>query len=492
MATSEAVPFAKTGGLADVCGALPIELARLGHRVALIMPAYRQVFQSGQRIDQTNVRFDIPIGNRIASGRLLQSHLADGSVPVYLVEQEDFFDRIGVYNENGKDYRDNCQRFVFFCRAVMETIRLTGMQVDILHLNDWPTGLIPAYLDIEYRGVQGFENIASLLTIHNLAYQGRFWHWDMLLTGLDWKYFNWHQMEFHGDLNLLKTGIVFADAISTVSPRYAEEIQTAPSGCGLEGVLHQRRSVLSGIINGVDYDVWNPATDPAIAAKYDINTWKTGKAACKRALQEGLGLPQRKDVPLVGIVSRLVEQKGIDLVAPILETWAAHLPAQWAILGSGAPQYEDRLGQIARAYPAKVAIRLEFNSDLAHAIEAGADIFLMPSRFEPCGLNQLYSLKYGTVPVVHKVGGLADTITDAGPEELAAGRANGFSFTEYTSSALDQVLRRACQTYERQPDVWDQLVRCGMQQDWSWKSSARKYVKLYQDTIARVKQTVCA
>ena len=492
LATSEAVPFAKTGGLADVCGALPIELAKLGHQAAVIMPAYRSIYNSGQVIDQTDIRFDIPIGNKIASGRLSESRLPDSDVKVYLVEQDDYFNRPGIYSENGTDYRDNCERYVFFCRAVMETIRSLGLEIDVLHANDWPTSLVPAYLNVEYRAARRFENIVSLLTIHNMAYHGCFWHWDMLLTGLDWKYFNWHQMEYYGDLNLLKTGIVFADTINTVSPRYAQEIQTPPLGCGLEGVLHQHRENLSGIINGVDYQIWNPATDSLIAANYDTKTWKTGKPECKAALQESLGLRRIPDVPLIGIISRLVDQKGIDLIAQIIETWINNSTAQWAILGSGESKYENLFEELSRTYPQKVAARLEFDATLAHGIEAGADIFLMPSKFEPCGMNQLYSLKYGTVPVVHAVGGLADTITDAETGPLAARPANGFSFRDYTASALDATLRRACDVYQHQPDDWDRLVTTGMQQDWSWMTSAQKYVKLYQDTIARVKQTVCA
>ena len=273
-ATSEAAPLAAVGGLADACGHLPAQLARLGHRVWLIMPAYRQVFQNGLEIEPTDTQLEIAIGNKTFTGRVLQASLPDSDVRVYLIEQDYFFNRSGIYGDHGGDYRDNCQRFVFFSRAVMETMRLLALDVDIIHVNDWTTSLIPAYLDIEYRALAGYENTASLLTIHNLSYQGRFWHWDMLLTGLDWKYFNWHQMEFFGDLNLLKTGIVFSHAVNTVSPRYAQEILTAPWGCGLEEVLRQRRDKLTGIVHGIDYQLWNPATDPQIAKKYDAGSWR--------------------------------------------------------------------------------------------------------------------------------------------------------------------------------------------------------------------------
>ncbi len=247
-ATSEAVPFAKTGGLADVCGALPIELARLGHRPTVIMPAYRKVRYCGLPIEPLGIDFIVPIGSKTVTGHLLRSRLPDSDVPVYLVQQDQYFDRDELYGADGQDYIDNCERYVFFCRAVLEAIRLLELEVDVVHVNDWQTGLVPAYLKTEYRGLPRYERIASLFTIHNLAYQGKFWHWDMLLTGLDWKYFNWHQMEFHGMLNLLKTGLVFADRISTVSPRYAEEIQSSPLGCGLEGLLQHRRDSLSGIL----------------------------------------------------------------------------------------------------------------------------------------------------------------------------------------------------------------------------------------------------
>jgi len=490
LATSEAVPFAKTGGLADVCGALPIELARLGHRPAVILPAYRQADYCGLRIEPLGIDFIVPIGSKMVTGHLLRSELPEGEVPVYLVQQDQYYDRDEIYGAEGKDYIDNCERYVFFSRAVMEAIRLLELRVDVIHANDWQTGLVPAYLKIEYRGLPQYEQIASLLTIHNMAFQGQFWHWDMLLTGLDWKYFNWHQMEFHGKLNLLKTGLAFADSISTVSPRYAEEIQSSPWGCGLEGVLENRREVLSGILNGMDGGQWDPATDPHLAENYDAGTVAEGKAACKADLQEGLGLPVEPRVPLVGFVGRLADQKGLDLVGEVIQQWVQTAEVQWAILGTGQPKYHRLLETLGERFPQKVAVRLEFSDSLAHRIEAGADIFLMPSRFEPCGLSQLYSLKYGTVPVVRATGGLADTITDADERTLAEGTANGFSFEEYSSLALRETLRRACEAYA-EPEVWSELVATGMGQDWSWARSARQYVELYQRTVARNRRAVC-
>ena len=325
----------------------------------------------------------------------------------------------------------------------METIRALKLPVDILHVHDWQTGLIPAYLKTLYRNQPGFEQIATVLTIHNLAYQGTFWHWDMLLTGLDWKYFNWHQMEFFGKLNLLKTGLVFADAVSTVSPRYAEEIQSAPLGSGLEGVLQHRRASLSGILNGVDYRQWNPATDPHLAAQYGAENVRQAKAANKAALQAELGLPRETNAPLLAFVGRLVEQKGIDLVAQTMQEWMLTSRAQWVILGTGEAKFQEQLLLLAQRFPQKISVQLQFSDPLAHRIEAGADIFLMPSRFEPCGLSQLYSLKYGTVPIARVTGGLADTIVDTTEETLAAGSANGFTFHEASAHALSAAIKRA-------------------------------------------------
>jgi starch synthase len=479
-ASSEVAPFAKTGGLADVCGALPVELTRLGHNVAVVMPLYRQVKNSGHAMEPLNLKFDIPMGNKIIRGRLLRGNLPGSNVPVFFVEQDDYFDRDDLYRHKGEDYKDNCERFVFFSRAVLESIRMLKLAVDVVHCHDWQTGLIPALLQIEYPHAQGYENVASLTTIHNLAYQGLFWHWDMLVTGLDWKYFNMHQMEFYGKLNLLKTGLVFADGISTVSERYAHEIQTPELGCGLEGVLLRRADVLEGIVNGVDYEVWNPATDKHLLIHYDVTTWQQGKAANKAALQAELGLPQSPETPLLGLVGRLADQKGWDLVAEVMGRWVRETDAQWVILGTGEPHYHELLGRLGREAPHRVAARLQFSEQLAHRIEAASDMFLMPSQYEPCGLNQLYSLRYGTVPVVRSVGGLADTVTQATEENIARGSATGFAFDDYSYQALEGALGSAVATYHHRKDVWQKLVETGMQQDWSWRKSAEKYVALYK------------
>ncbi|HVX14562.1 MAG TPA: glycogen synthase GlgA [Pirellulales bacterium] len=487
LAGSEAVPFAKTGGLADVMAALPVELERLGHRPFVFLPAYSRALESGQPIEPTDARVSVSIGSKTVTGRLLRSRLPASEVDVYLVQQDDYYRRDELYSHNGSDYVDNCERFVFFSRAVLEAVRLLRLDIDVVHANDWQTGLIPAYLKTTYRNLSGYESIASLFTIHNLAYQGVFWHWDMLLTGLDWKYFNWHQMEFYGKLNLMKTGLVFADWINTVSPRYADEIQTAPLGCGLEGVLQQRRDVLSGIVNGVDYGIWSPAVDTHLPKTYDDRTFAVGKSAAKAALQAELGLPTDPNLPLVGLVGRLVDQKGLDLVTSVMQEWLRTSDVQWVVLGTGDAKYHQMLTTFAERFPQKLAVRLAFSDPLAHRIEAGADIFLMPSRFEPCGLNQLYSLKYGTVPIVRATGGLADTVTDTTEQTLAAGTATGFSFRAYEGLALAETLKRAIDAWH-QPSIWSQIVHNGMRQDWSWSRSAKQYVDLYQNLLSRVRQ----
>ncbi|MEZ6094120.1 MAG: glycogen synthase GlgA [Pirellulaceae bacterium] len=484
LASSEVEPFAKTGGLADVCGVLPRELAEAGHDVTVFMPAYRCVLTGGQTITPTDIDIAVPVGSKLVTGRVLESRLPDSNVVVYLIEQQEFFDRPELYGENGEEYNDNCERFVFFCRAVLESIRLMEMNVDIIHANDWQSALLPVYLKTEYAGTPPFDQVASLMTIHNLAYQGRFWHWDMLLTGLDWKYFNWRQMEFYGQLNLLKSGIAFADAISTVSPTYAKEIQGAAQGCGLEGALQSRSSDLTGILNGIDNDVWNPNIDPHLSQKYSVANWREGKQKNKKTLQIQLGLEESPERPLIGIVGRLASQKGWDLIIPVMQQWLETIDVQWAILGTGQPEYESQLLKLHGLYPKKFSMNLQFNEGLAHLIEAGSDIFLMPSQYEPCGLNQMYSMAYGTVPVVRRTGGLADTVIDCGDKSMADGTATGFSFGPFLAQSLEQALARAVCCYRENPLTWSKLVESGMKHDWSWAASTSRYVELYERTIA--------
>ena len=483
---SEAVPFAKTGGLADVCGTLPRMLSDLGHNVSVIIPAFRQAMQSGQPIHLTELSFTISLAGKTVSCRVLKSSLPDSHVPVYLIDQPHYFDRDGLYGDSRGDFGDNCERFAFFCRAVLHTITQLGLNPDVVHCHDWQTGLIPAYISTRFESHDWMHSAATVMTIHNLAYQGQFWHWDMLLTGLGWEYFNWQQMEFYGQLNLLKTGIVFANRLSTVSPRYAQEIQTPDFGCALDGVLRTRRASLIGITNGIDNEAWDPAHDEHLDYPYDVERWEEGKQVNRQAIMSDLGISGSNDLPLVGLVGRLADQKGWDLVIDLLHTWLSdHRPVCWVVLGTGDGKYHHRLSELARQYPDRLGLYLGFSDRLAHRIEAGADVFLMPSHYEPCGLNQLYSLRYGAVPVVNPVGGLADTVMDTDEQTIAAGTATGFLMKGYSTAGLAGALDRALNLRSHNRAVWSQIVRTGMQQDWSWEHSAMLYEKLFEETISR-------
>ena len=488
VASSEVVPFAKTGGLADVCGALPQQLLALGHEVSVFLPGYRAVVYGDFGLLETDIKFEIPLGNKVVEGRLLRTTLPDSAVQVYVVAQDEYFDREALYGEQGNDYSDNCERFVFFSRSVLEAVRLLDLKADIIHANDWQTGLIPALLKEEYSSNPLYENIASLITIHNLAYQGVFPADQMSLTGLDWKHFNQAKMEYYNQLNLLKTGIVFADAINTVSPTYAQEIQTAEQGCGLEGVLVDRSDCLSGILNGIDTVAWNPETDTLIPANFSVDNWPLGKAICKQHLQKLFGLEEDANRPLIGIVGRLASQKGWSMILQVMKQWLDQRDVQWVVLGTGDPDYHTILTNLYQTHPHKLGLRLGFSNELAHQIEAGSDMFLMPSQYEPCGLNQMYSMAYGTVPVVRNTGGLADTIIDADDSDESGDQsklANGFTFDEFDASALETAISRAVDVYWHDKEKWRALVAAGMQRDWSWAASAKEYQQLYEQTIAK-------
>jgi starch synthase len=505
LAASEVVGFAKTGGLADVAGALPPALARRGLECAVILPLYRGARTAEPAPEPTDHTFRVPIHGRGVAGRLWRSRLPGSDVPVWLVEQDDYFNRDdpqlgrGLYQfaqpGGGKrDYGDNCERFVFFCRAVLEAIRLLDFWPHVLHANDWQTGLLPVYLREIYRRTgddklrAAYERIGTLFTIHNIAYQGVFWHLDMPLTGLDWRLFNHRQLEYHGKLSLLKAGIVFADLLNTVSPTYAREIQTIYYGCGLQGVLTERRDRLFGIVNGVDYRVWDPATDPHLPAHYDAESLLPGKAQCKADLQQRQGLAVEPDAALLGVVARLVEQKGVDLIVKAAPALLAQ-GAQLVVLGEGDPAYHRMLEDLRNRYPGRCSPTIGFDEGLAHRIEAGADLFLMPSLYEPSGLNQLYSMRYGTPPVVRATGGLADTVVDSNADTLAAGTATGFCFTPYTPDALRDAVGRALALYRDRPEQWRQVIATAMRQDWSWDRSAAEYARLYEK-IAEEKRQV--
>ncbi len=478
--SSEVVPFSKTGGLADVAGALPKFLAQLGHEVTIFTPLYRAV-KTGFKPRKSRRLISVPVGSERVRGELYTGTLPESDVKVVFISNKKYFDREGLYGDAAGDYPDNCSRFVFFSRGVLEAIKALEIEADIIHSNDWQAGLIPVYCRVGYAPEDAVSSAANIFTIHNMAYQGLFWHWDIPLTNIGWEHFNYRELEFYGKINFLKGGIVFADTITTVSPTYAKEIQSDEElGAGLDGVLSDRSEDVFGVINGIDYTVWNPEIDDLIPAKFSIDDL-SGKAVCKSALQEAAGLPVRSDVPVVGMISRLADQKGLDLIADGIDEMMRE-DIQFVLLGTGLEKYHVLFRQVAKRHPKKAGIFLKFDNRLAHMIEAGSDMFLMPSRYEPCGLNQMFSLKYGTVPVVRETGGLADTITDATEANVKAGTANGFSFRPYKVATLLNTIKRALDAWADKPR-WSAIVRTGMSQDWSWARSASEYVKLYEHTL---------
>lgn len=479
---SEVAPFAKTGGLADVAGALPRALAGLGHDVRILLPKYRgaEAHAAETRLVVPGIR--VPLGDREAEGALIEGRSPSG-LPVYLLEHEHYYNRDSLYGTADGDYWDNCERFVFFCRATLEALaRLDAArsgvrwQPQIVHANDWQAGLLPVYLRTLYRDHPLLAPLATVFTVHNLAYQGVFWHYDMPMTGLGWDLFTPAGLEFYGKLNFLKGGLVFSDLLTTVSRTYAREIRTPAFGSGLEGVLEDRSHDLHGVVNGIDYEVWNPQKDAAIAHPYSAGDPEP-KAVCRETLRRELGLEDAAG-PLIGIVTRLAEQKGMDLVLEALPGLLAE-GCQLAVLGSGEARLEEAFRAAAAAHPGRVAVRIGYDDELSRRIYAGSDTFLMPSRYEPCGLGQLIALRYGGVPVVRRTGGLADTVTEFDPARRTG---TGFVFDAFTPDALLGAMRRAAAAY-RQPSSWKALVRNAMAEDFSWDASAREYVTLYRKAL---------
>jgi starch synthase len=406
--------------------------------------------------------------------------MPDCPVDIFFIQYDEYYNRDYLYSTPEGDYWDNSERFIFFSRGVIEAIKMLGLEPDIIQCHDWQSALIPIYLRTIYHKDKTFSHTKTLLTVHNIAYQGVFWHWDMKLTGLDWSLFNWKQLEFWGKINFLKGGLVFANAINTVSQRYSQEIQTPEFGYGLEGALKERARDLYGILNGIDYTYWNPTNDKFIPNNYNGTDLK-GKILCKNALQTRVGLPRLK-VPLLGMITRLTVQKGLDILDDIFDE-LMKLDLQLVILGTGEEKYQTKLKELGARYPDKVSVNIAFDNQLAHLITAGADIYLMPSKYEPCGLNQLYALKYGTVPLVRETGGLADTIVNYSAETVKQKTATGFSFRAYTSAALLDTIKLVLQVYQDKKQ-WLQLMKTGMKQDWSWNRSAKDYIALYQKLIS--------
>jgi starch synthase len=466
MAASEALPFAKTGGLADVVGALPAALVRLGHHVDVVMPRYKGMPEGDERR-----RFPVALGPLVAAAET--SVVQREGVRFIFVDHPGYFDRDHLYGSGGHDYADNPERFAFLCKAALEWIRQSDTTYDVLHTHDWQTAMLPVFAA---RGAGASARVPTVLTIHNLAYQGNFDASWLPRLGLGWDQMRVDALEFWGRISYLKGGIAASRLITTVSPRYATEIQTPELGFGFDGILRERAADLVGILNGIDYDQWDPASDLNLPVPYDASNL-IGKGAAKRKVLETYGFPLTDEVlrrPLVGMISRLVDQKGFDLLAALADE-LPRVGASFVLLGTGERRYEDLWLALTARYPDVIRARIGFDEGLAHLIEGGADLFLMPSRFEPCGLNQMYSLRYGTLPLVRATGGLFDTVRNFDPR---TGGGTGFTFDQYSPQALLNTLRWALGVFGDRP-TWQRLQRAAMAQDNSWAASAREYEKVY-------------
>lgn len=479
MAVSECVPFVKVGGLADVAGALSKSLKAQGHDVRIIMPKYQAIDSQKFGLKSVPLRLQIPLGKNFEEATLKEGRLGD--VPVYFIENARYFFRPGVYRSPDGDYGDNRERFIFFSRAVLETIKAMLFQPDVIHCHDWQTGIIPAYLKSTYRTDGFFFRTRSVYTIHNIAYQGIFDRDTVDVAGLPWSEYTWDKLEFFGFFNCMKAGIVYADALTTVSPTYAREIQTDDGGRGMEGVLGSRKADLSGILNGIDYSEWDPAKDPLISANFCRDD-TAGKAACKADLQKTCGLPVQPGTLLIGSVSRLDPQKGYDLVANIMPKMTDY-DIQFVVLGTGDRSIQDLLADLKRHKPGKVSLNFEFNNTLAHKVYAGADAFLMPSRFEPCGLGQMIAMAYGTVPIVTKTGGLADTVEQF---NARTGTGNGFVSPKIRAQDLKTAMEKALKTYLNKT-AWGTIMRNDLSADFSWDRSVREYEKVYRKVLSSIR-----
>jgi starch synthase len=469
-AASELSPLAKTGGLGDVLAALPPVLKKRGHAVACVLPLYRGLLGKVLDPELSPLTFPLRLGSALHQARIWTARTQEG-VRLFLVQRDEFFDRSHLYGSSEGDYADNAARFIFFSKAVVELARYLQPVTQILHLHDWQTGLVPALVK------SANLPLKSVFTIHNLAYQGAFWGLDFGLTNLRGEYFTQSGVEFYGHLNLMKAGIVLANEVTTVSPRYAEEIQTEGFGCGLHRVLQEHRHKLTGILNGVDYERWNPSTDPFLAATYTPSRLK-GKAACKLALQKDFGLKEN-EAPLFACITRLAQQKGAHLIADLMEE-LLNKGASFVLLGSGDVGLENHFRYLAHKYPHQVAVSIGFDESLSHRIEAAADFFLMPSQYEPCGLTQMYSLRYGAIPIAHRTGGLADSIVDY---VETTGEGTGFLFSPHDVGSLRFACDRALNLYARKPE-FNALRKQGMKVEFSWDRSAESYEQVYTRALA--------
>lgn len=475
-ATSECVPFAKTGGLADVAGALPKALAQEGCEIKVFLPLYGSidVLRYHLVVVKELQNLSVKIGNKSVAFNVSHGKLPDSKVDVYFIDCPEYYQRPKLYTDDP----DEDERFILFQLAIFQVLQHYKWSPDVMHSNDWQTSLLPVYLKMLYSDNSLFKNTAGILSIHNIGYQGRFKKESVLKAGLpEDQYYPGGPFEFDNTFSFLKAGIVFADLITTVSETYAREIQTAAYGEGMESTLASRSGELYGILNGIDTNVWNPQKDNLIPFRYSLEN-PADKKKNKKALLKEANLPFNDNVPTIGIVSRLAKQKGFDLLQPMVNE-IMRLPLQIVALGSGEQELETFFNRTASTYAEKFAVYLGFNNELAHQITAGCDMFLMPSRYEPCGLNQMYSLNYGTVPIVRKTGGLADTVHDYHEND---GKGNGFSFNDYTAYALYLTILRALDTYRKKKN-WTDIMKRGMKQDFSWRASAKKYVELYKKAI---------
>ncbi|MGH9461644.1 MAG: glycogen synthase GlgA [Vicinamibacteria bacterium] len=470
--SSEVDPLAKTGGLADVVSSLALALQRLRHRVSIVMPFYDLIAASGVQTRDAGLVIQVPLEGRVRQGAVWTTTI-DG-VPVYLLRNPGLYDRGGIYGSGGQDFPDNAIRFAFLSRGALEIAKAARLEPDVFHIHDWETALLPVYRDQYYRNDRFIGQAGVVLTIHNLVYQGLFSREILSALELPSSLFRLDALEFFGQVNLLKGGIVFSEKISTVSPTYAREIQRRELGAGLDGLLRYRSADLVGILNGIDTSLWNPGTDKALWAPY-TSSGPEGKATNKAALQEKLGLRVSAETPLIAAIGRLDPQKGFDLILAVTPR-LLRAGAQLVLLGAGARAYLDAFGALAKEFPHQLSINQGFQADLGRQIYAGADIFLMPSRYEPCGLGQLLAYRYGAIPVVRRTGGLADTVDDfdESPDE-----GHGFVFEPFEAEALGQTLDRALAHF-RDTTTWGKLVRRAMRADFSWKSSATAYLELYE------------
>ncbi len=478
IATPEAVPFVKTGGLADVAGTLWKEYKDIKEEAYIILPLYKKIKEGQSPPGDTGVKIKVPVGDRVIEGRIFSNQSSS-----YFIRCDEFFDRQELYGTPKGDYIDNASRFIFFSRGVLETCKALNLKPDVIHCNDWQTGLVPLYLKTIYRTDKFFKNTATILTIHNLGYQGLFQSSEMPITNLGWELFNPEGIEFYGKVNFLKAGIISADILNTVSNTYAKEILNKEFGFGLDGVLQMRERDLYGVINGIDYKEWDPSSDEFITVNYSHNDI-SGKSLCKKELMQSLFGPlddiNVERIPLLGMVGRLSAQKGLDLVLNSIDELLS-FGVKVVILGKGDEVFQKSFSEVAKKYKGKVSVTIGFEETLAHRIYAGSDFFLMPSRYEPCGLGQLIALRYGCIPIARRTGGPVDTIQDYEPMTL---KGTGFLFSDYTPSAMQDAVKRALCVYTDR-DKRHKMVLNGMKMDFSWKKSAERYIELYRVAVKK-------